>query len=150
MTRPLTSLLRDRRGSTVIETALVAPILILMSLGSYQASEAVARQHELDTGADQATALVLAGWSDTVEQRTALQQVIQESLGVPDEHIDLETKYRCGTTADYVDSSSGCAEGEIVATFLRLELTDTYTPTWTEFGIGSPINLSVERMVQLS
>jgi Flp pilus assembly protein TadG len=150
MMRITHALLRDTRGSSAIETAFVAPILILMSLGSYQASEVVARQHELDTGADQATALVLAGWSDTVEQRAALQQVVQESLGVTGEQIELETKYRCGTATAYVDSSETCAEDAIVATFLRLELTDTYTPTWTQFGIGSAINLSVERMVQLS
>lgn len=146
----LASLLKDTRGTSAIETAIVAPILILMSLGSYQVSEVVARQHELDTGADQATALVLAGWTDSVAQRTALTQVIQASLGLATNQIAISSRYRCGTDTAYVSSSSSCATGVIVATFLRLRLTDTYTPTWSEFGVGEPINYVVDRMVQVS
>ena len=50
-------LLRDSQGVAAIETALVAPVLILLSLGSFQISQMVARQHELSNGADEAAAM---------------------------------------------------------------------------------------------
>ena len=62
MMRKFISFLRDNRGSVVVETALIAPVLALMSVGAFQVSQAVARQHELQTGADDAASLALAGW----------------------------------------------------------------------------------------
>ncbi len=149
--RPLLSrLLDDTRGTSVIETALVAPIMILMSLGGFQVSEVVARQHELDTGADQATAMVQAGWANPTQQRTALQEMLQASLGLPASKIVITSKYRCGTTTTYVDTAGSCTTGTIEATILQIRLVDRYIPVWTAFGVGAPIDLTVQRMVQVS
>ena len=150
MRRLLAQLLNDERGTSLIETALVTPLMILLSLGSFQVSEAVARQHELDTGADQATAMVLAGWAHPTEQGTALKQMLQASLGLEASQIVVSNKYRCGTASAYVNSATTCASTDIVATLLQIRLTDTYTPMWAEFGVGEPLNLVVERMVQVS
>lgn len=150
MSKLLSLLLHDTRGTSVIETALVAPVMILMSLGTFQVSDVVSRQHELDTGADQATAMVLAGWANPTQQRTALQQMLQASLGLQASQIVIAAKYRCGTTTTYVDSAGTCAIGTIEATMLQIRLTDRYTPMWTSFGIGAPIDLTVQRMVQVS
>jgi len=32
---------------------------------------------------------------------------------------------------------------------VRIELNDTYTPAWTEWGIGSPIQFNVDRYVMV-
>ena len=45
--RPLLALgqlARNQRGAVMIETAIVAPVLIMMSLGAFQVSQIVARQ----------------------------------------------------------------------------------------------------------
>ena len=34
---------RDQQGAMVIETAIVAPVLVLMALGAFQVSQLVAR-----------------------------------------------------------------------------------------------------------
>ncbi len=150
MKRLFSRLLRDKRGTSLIETALVTPIMLVLSLGSFQVSEVVARQHELDTGADQATALVQAGWTNPTQQAAALKAMLQASLGLSASQIVIASKYRCGITATYVDVAGSCAVGTIQATILQIRLTDRYTPTWTDFGVGSPIDLSVQRMVQVS
>ena len=143
-------LLRDSQGVAAIETALVAPVLILLSLGSFQISQMVARQHELSNGADEAAAMVLAGWTDSTAQRTALSEVVRTSLGLAAEEVTVSAKYRCGTATAYVDDRTTCAEGTTVASFLRIQLTDQYVPIWTEFGVGAPFTFTVNRVVQVS
>ena len=40
----LRRLAADQRGSMVVETAIITPVLVLMSLGTFQVSKLVARQ----------------------------------------------------------------------------------------------------------
>ena len=54
--RHLATLLRDTRGAMLIETAIVAPVLVLMSLGAFQVSTMVARQSELQSAVAEASA----------------------------------------------------------------------------------------------
>ena len=83
-------------------------------------------------------------------QVTALKSVLKATLNLTDAQVTITNKYRCGTTAAYVDVKTACAAGTVVATYLRIALTDTYTPTWVEFGMGSPLNYNVTRTVVLS
>ena len=150
MIRLLRSLLRDPCGAVVIETAFIAPILALLGLGAFQVSQAVARQHELQTGADNAASMALAGWKNEDGQMAALKSVLKSTLNLTDAKVTIVYKYRCGITAAYVDTKSSCAADTIITTYLRIVLTDTYTPMWTKFGMGSPLNLAVTRTVVLS
>ena len=54
----LPKLKRDERGAMMIETAIVAPVLILMSMGAFQVSQVVARQTELQNAAAEASAII--------------------------------------------------------------------------------------------
>ncbi len=141
---------RNQRGTVLIETAFVAPILALLGLGGFQVSQAVARQHELQTGADDAASMALAGWTDSSAQKTALKSVLKSTLNLTDAQVTITNKYRCGVTVAYVNVKTACAAGTIVATYLQIALTDTYTPTWVKFGMGTPLNFAVTRTVVLS
>jgi hypothetical protein len=125
-------------------------VLVLMSVGTYQVSQVIARQHELQSGADEAMAISLAGWNDNSTQVSAIKDVLQRSTGVTAANITIDRFYRCGSDTAYVTDKSTCASTQIVSTFLKLKLKDTYTPVWTSFGVGQPINLAVTRMVQIS
>ena len=76
----LNRLRRDSRGAVIIETAIAAPVLALMGLGAFQVSQAVARQHELQTGADDAASMALAGWSSGTGDTTAIKDVLSRKL----------------------------------------------------------------------
>lgn len=143
-------LLRDIAGTAVIETAVVTPILVLMSLGTYQVSQLVARQQELQAGADQAMSIALGGWNNDNTQIAAMKNVIQRTTGVTASNISITQVYRCGSDSSYVTDKSTCATGKVISGFLKLKLNDTYTPMWTNFGVGAPVSLSVARMVQVS
>lgn len=150
MMRKLVRLLRDTAGAVVIETALVTPALVLMSVGTYQVSQVIARQHELQAGADEAMSIALGGWSDNSTQISAMKDVIQRSTGVTSDKITIDRMFRCGSNSTYTSDKSTCPADSIISTFLKLKLNDTYTPVWTDFGVGKPINLAVTRMVQIS
>lgn len=150
MIRKLLAFLRDNRGAVVIETALVAPVLALMSVGAFQVSQAVARQHELQTGADDAASLALAGWQQDTGDITAVKSVIRRTLALGDSQVTVARKFRCGTDTALVDDRATCLEGTIVTSYIQIRLTDTYTPLWSDFGVGSDIEYDVRRLVVVS
>ena len=80
----------DERGVFAVETAIVAPFLLLMSLGAFQISMLVARQTELQSALADAQAIALASDPDTAAERTVLQNVIMTSTGLPMENVTVQ------------------------------------------------------------
>lgn len=146
--RQLLYQLRDNaRGTMVIETAIAAPTLLLLALGAFQASMLVARQAELQGAVQEAQSVALAISPETPEARTSLQSIIANSTGLAPDQVIVEPTFRCGSSTDFVTSPTTCGIGNPYASYVRIILADSYTPTWVNFGIGGPINLSVERLV---
>ena len=143
-------LLRDTRGTTVIEVAIVAPTILCMALGGFDVSRMIARQHELQSGAADAEQIVLAAASGTATDTTTVKSVLANTLGIPNDaaHISVDKLYRCGTTAAL--QPGACSSGAYESTYLQVTFHDTYTPVWTDFGIGRPVDYQVQRLVQVS
>ena len=142
-------LLRDQRGTMVIETAVVAPVLVLMSLGAFQVSTLVARQSELDSAAAEGAAIAIASPPNTSAKLTTLQQVIMTSTGLAASNVFVTAAYRCNSSTAYVTTSTSCTSG-VISHFVKIYITDTYTPKWVQYGIGSPITYRVTRYVEYS
>ncbi|MGZ3173551.1 MAG: TadE/TadG family type IV pilus assembly protein [Croceibacterium sp.] len=144
----LARLFRDTGGTAVIETAIIAPVLICMALGGFEVSNMVARQHDLQNGAADAEQIVLAAASGTATDVNTVKSVLANTLGIPESNIDVNKVFRCGTTATLV--SSQCSSGSYESTYIQVTFRDTYNPTWTSFGVGSPVNFNIERLIQVS
>lgn len=138
---------RDSDGAMVIETAMVAPVLVLLSLGAFQISGVIARQTELQSAASEAAAIALASKPDTAAKRTTLEQVIEASTGLAADKVTVSQAFRCDAATTFATVSSTCAGSQYVGVYVRIDLTDTYTPAWTQFGLGSAINFNVTRYV---
>lgn len=145
----LTRLRADSTGAMIIETAVLAPVLILLSLGAYQVSSAVARESELQNAMNTAQGVALASAPDDDEKRTTLKQIISASTGVPLANIQVTAAYRCNSGVDYVASESTCTIGDKVSSYVKISISDTYAPVWTEFGVGDDVILNVERYILL-
>jgi len=148
----LVRLLRDQRGTMVIETAIVAPVLIVLSIGGFEVSAMVARQSELQSAAAEAVAIVMAATPDTQTEIDQIEAVVEESSGIPEDDVAFVMKYRCGTTdslTETLPAPSDCAE-DTVSTFIVITMTDTYEPVWTHYGISEPVEYNVVRSVQIS
>ena len=142
------NMLRNTAGSMAIETALVAPVLMVMSVGAFEASTMVARQTELQSAAAEVAAIVRASPPETSAQRTTIRDIVATSTGVQPEQVAVSEVYRCGTAESYVESSALCGS-DAFSTYIQVTITDEYHPLWTQFGIGGLIAYTVQRTVQI-
>ncbi len=147
LARLLRRLQRDQSGSILVESAFIMPTLAMMSIGTYQVSAMVARQSELQSAVAEAAQIALASKPDQASERTAIQNVIMTSTGLPANKVTVANKFRCGAATTVLDSSSTCATGVTVITYLLISVSDTYTPFWTDFGVANPVQFRVNRMV---
>ncbi|NVD43847.1 TadE/TadG family type IV pilus assembly protein [Qipengyuania atrilutea] len=169
------ALLRDKTGSFAIETAFAAPVLITLALGTFEIGSIVSRQQELQSAALEGETIALAVNQGAEIEVSELEAIIRDSVGLTDDQVTIERFYRCdadaGTVADPLlcntadedaeidpamsaataDGETGEAEAEpIVSSYIRIRLQDTYTPVWTNFGVGEPLEFNVDRSVMLS
>ncbi len=142
-------LLRDRRGTMAIETAIALPALVLLGLGTFQVSDAVARQTELQSAASEALQIALASKPRNSGDLTQIRSILRASTGLGDNNVTVSFRYRCGTDSALHEESGECGAGA-EWTFVRVSIVDTYHPLWTKFGIGSNFNLTMNRTVQIS
>lgn len=140
----------DGRGSMAIETAIAAPMLIIMTLGTFEVGTVVARQHELQSAANEAEIVIMATNRGATVEIDELEAIIRDSVDLPDEKITVEREYRCNLNNDKVKIKGNCPSSAYITNYVVVSMTDTYTPTWTAFGIGKPITFSVERTMLLT
>ncbi|MDE2441920.1 MAG: pilus assembly protein [Betaproteobacteria bacterium] len=148
--RAIRQLASDQSGVAMIETALVAPILAMFALGTFDVSGMIARQHELQAGATDVEGIVLAVSGGTATDTSTIKSVLASSLSLPSNNITVTKMYRCGTDATLVDATSKCTSQTNISTYVKVDLTDTYTPTWSKFGVGKALTFNITRTVQVS
>ncbi len=142
----LRDLVRHEGGAIAVEAALVGPVLVLLSIGSFQVSQMIARQSELQSAAAEAAAIALAAAPETEDTRNALAEIISESTGLDEEHVTVTAMYRCGNADALVTSTDTCGSSK-VSKYLKIDLTQNYQPIWAEYGVGGAINYSITRYV---
>lgn len=144
---------RDARGSVAIETAIVAPVLVLLALGTFDVSQMVSRQDDLQSAAAEAEAIVQASPPKDSAARDTVRDILATTID-PDNSNPNDTEavtetYRCASGA-YQTVMPTCATGEKLSTYINIVLTNTYYPSWTSFGVNQPIQYNVVRTVQIS
>lgn len=139
----------DRSGAMAIETAIVAPVLVLLSLGAFQVSTLVARQGELQSAMGVAAGVALASTPDTEDKRLTLKNIIAASTGLAATQIAVSDAYRCNANDHLVTAISNCTVGDKISSYVKIDLTDTYVPIWREFGVGSDLTLTVNRFIMI-
>ncbi len=150
--RPLTTLaalLRCQAGSMAIETAIVAPVLVTLSIGGFEIGSIVARQTELQTAAAEAAAIVRAATPETEVERITIRDVVLTSADLAADQVSVVEIYRCADSSAYVTEQTSCDAGVVVNKFIRLTISDTYHPLWAEFGIGTALDFNVTRTIQV-
>lgn len=148
--RRLGHLTHSGDGSVVIEFALLAPLLALFGLGTVDLTRMVARRTALQSALSESTQIVLAASPDNDAKLVALKSVLATTTGVPSANIAITTVYRCGVDTTYVSLPGYCSVTGEVGKYLQIRITDTFTPIWTQFGVGGPITSSMQRTIQLS
>lgn len=140
---------RDERGAVLIETAIIAPVLLVMSIGAYDVSRGVARQTELQEVTAEFAAIAMARESVGQTEIEQMKEIAVASARVDENAIEIVENVKCGIAPDVYDASYLCPGSEEQSRLLTIAIEATYVPTWTNFGVGRPINLSVTRSVQI-
>ncbi|GFM29116.1 TadE/TadG family type IV pilus assembly protein [Novosphingobium sp. PY1] len=140
----------DRRGTAVIEMAIIAPVLVLLTLGSFDVSAMISRQNELQSGAAQAEAIALAANAGASTDTAALKSLLMSSLKLGTDQVEIIKLYRCGTNSGLVSTGTSCGTNVVVSSYVRVRLQDAYKPMWTRFGFSKTFNFNIVRTVQLS
>ncbi|PZO72860.1 MAG: hypothetical protein DI636_00030 [Pelagerythrobacter marensis] len=142
------------RGTAMIETALVAPLLLTLGLGAFEVGTMVTRYQELESAAAESELIALTFADGGEESLPKMKAIIGASLGIPaatlDHKVRLSKSYRCGVSETLVAAATACPEDVLVSELVKIELRDTYTPTWTHFGVGGPVNFAIDRSVQVN
>lgn len=134
----------------IIETAIVTPVLVMISIGIYDTGRMFERQMFLQSAIGEATAIALAANSGASTDVNTVKQILVQSSGLSADHIVVEKKYRCGEDTTLLDSSDTCNTSNEISTYLSVRITDHYTPMWTDFGVGRAIDFSVNRTAQIA
>lgn len=147
----LAQLRGDTAGSVVIETAIVAPVLVVLGLGAFDISRMIARQSELQAGSTDVEGIVLAvaGTSTTTNVST-IKSVLMNSLSLSANEVTVVKMYRCNVQNNLETTHGDCGETDVLSTYVQVTLTDSYDPMWTRFGVGSALNYRLVRTVQVS
>jgi Flp pilus assembly protein TadG len=150
MRKFLANLARDTRGTMVIETAIVAPVLIVLVVGVFDMGIAISRQQELQSAASEAESIALAAASGAETNIDTIKGIIATSMSLQSNQVSVSRFYRCNANESTVSKPTSCEESAIVSSYIRIDLRDSYDPIYSQFGIGSKIDYAVRRTVQLS
>ena len=140
-------LLSCTAGAMAVETVIVAPVLALMALGTFEVGTMVARQHELQSAASEAESIILAAAGSETDSGV-IKQIIVKSMGLEEDQVEIRPRFRCGSTAgEPIEDATGCTVDEPIYRYILLELDDSYTPVWANYGVGSPFDYSISRTI---
>jgi len=135
-------------GVAAIEAALIAPVMVVLALGSFEISNVIARRSELQGAMAEASGIALATEPTSESRRGTVKEIIMQSTNLGANDVTVDAAYRCGSGEDYVETVTSCG-ADRVSSYVKIELDSSYTPLWTEFGIGSPIEQSLTRYVMI-
>lgn len=148
--RTFLSLLRDKAGSMVVETALVTPVLAILSIGIVETSLIVARQHELQSATNEIQMIAIAANQGAETSPGELKNILRDSLDLGENDVKVRSRYRCNNETNLRNSSGPCKSDDVVSTYIEITIQDTYKPSWKDFGLGEDIEFKIERTIQMS
>ena len=126
MIRKLATLRGDERGAAIIEMAIVAPVLALLTIGVVDMSNGFATKLKLEQASQRAIEKVM----QTTGNGTAEEIIIAEAAtqaDVPVENVKVTYRLECDGTVQS-DPEGECAETQKTAKWVTVTVNDQYKP----------------------
>ena len=119
-------LARDDRGASIIELALVAPVLASLLIGMVDLSRAYSYKLKLEQAAQRAIEKVQA-YQTSTSTYTTLQSEAATAAGVPTSNVTIDYWLECdGTRASNYESV--CTGSQTYARWVTVSVEGTFTP----------------------
>jgi Flp pilus assembly protein TadG len=119
-------LARDDRGASIVELALVVPIMGSLLIGMVDLSRAYSHKLKLEQAAQRAIEKVQQ-YQTTTSTYGTLQAEAAAAAGVPTTNVTIDYWLECnGVKATNYDSV--CSGGQSYARWVQVDVTGTFTP----------------------
>ena len=126
--------LRDERGAAVIELALVAPLLALMTIGIIDVSQAFGRRLTLEQAAQRAIEKVMQTTGDTTPEETIKAEAAAQG-NVSEDDVVVTYRLECDGEV-VVDFDTECDVGAAESRWLQVTVSGTYEPMFPTHYFG--------------
>ena len=126
---------RDEGGAAVIELALIAPILALLTIGVIDVSQAFNRRLTLEQAAQRAIEKVMQTTGDTTPAETIKEEAAAQG-DVDEDDVTVSYRLECNGELE-TDFDTECAEGESEARWLMVTVSGTYEPMFPLHYFGN-------------
>ena len=117
---------RDERGAAVIELALIAPMLALLTIGIIDVSQAFGRKLTLEQAAQRAIEKVMQTTGDTTPEATIKEEAALQG-GVDEDDVVVSYRLECNGEEE-ADFDIECDAGETEARWLMVTVSGSYEP----------------------
>ena len=136
MTRFNRSLARDERGTSLIEMAMVAPVLATLLVGMVDISRAYSAKLQLEQAAQRAIEKVMQYQADSSTYATLYTEAATAAnVPVTDVTVDYWLECNGARAADY---GSSCTTGQTYARYISVSIDKKFTPMFgTRFFPGA-------------
>lgn len=125
---------RDDRGAAVIELALIAPVLALLTIGIIDVSQAFGRKLTLEQAAQRAVEKVMQTTGNTTVETTIKEEASAQGDVAPE---DVTVSYRMECNGEVqADFNTECDEGEAESRYLMVTVSGSYTPMFPSHFFG--------------
>jgi Flp pilus assembly protein TadG len=132
----LRSLRGDKRGAVVIEFAIIAPVLALMTIGAVDLSNAFGKKLQLEQAAQRSIEKIMQTTGVlTVEQTIANEAVCQyngtntdgscKTSPITTANVTVVHRLECNGV---LTTDADCATGETESRWVQVTVADNYTP----------------------
>lgn len=115
---------KDRRGTSVIEFALVAPMLAMIAMGISDIALGLTRKYQLEQASYRALELVTVG--SLQGDYSYVEPEAMEAAGVPADNVDVVAWLECNGTRQAFDTT--CTEAQQTERFMQVTIRDNYEP----------------------
>jgi len=125
---------RDDRGAAVIELALLAPILALMTMGVIDVSQAFNRKLTLEQAAQRAIEKVMQTTGNTTPEETIKEEAAAQA-DVDEDDVTVTYRLECNGEVE-ADFDTECDPGETESRWLQVTVAGTYEPMFPMHFFG--------------
>lgn len=132
MNRLVSRLYRDRRGTSAIEFALIAPMLAMVLAGICDIALGLTRKYQLEQASYRALELVTVG--SLQGDYAYVEPEAMEAAGVPAENVEVLAWLECNGTRQAF--STTCTETQQTERFIEVVITDLYQPLFPYGPLG--------------
>jgi Flp pilus assembly pilin Flp len=129
MIKRLKNLCRDKRGTAVVELALVSPMIALLTVGVIDLSNGFGKKLKIEQAAQRSIEKIMnTSASDTIKNTLAAEAANQ--AGVPLDNVQVVYRLECDGAATEAEE---CGEEQETDQWISVTVTDKYVPIFKRY-----------------